>query len=171
MLCVCVNRSVNCSLEIFLELESMGSNLGYVPRSKDQDTLTLEIDVADDLKSEGERCELPRGREQVNAEKNIGESHAVDFPEDETNDSCSETEKTINPNCLKSIKTARRSTTKKTVRSFLRLLNCYRDQIPSFAAISGLLRDLTSKEQPNKIKLGEEQEKAFWILQERRLKN
>ena len=29
-----------------------------------------------------------RGREQVNAEENLAESHAVDYPEDETSDSC-----------------------------------------------------------------------------------
>ena len=79
------------------------------------------MDVADDSKSE-ERCELPRGREQVNAEENLGESHAVDYPEDEISDSCSETDMNVDWNCLEKIKTTPRPTTKSKVRSFFRLL-------------------------------------------------
>ena len=41
------------------------------------------MDMADDLKSEGEWRELPNGREQLNAEENIDEKHAMDYPEDE----------------------------------------------------------------------------------------
>ena len=88
------------------------------------------------------------------------------YPEDEKSDSYCKTEKTINANCLETIQTTSRPTTKKKVRSFFRLLNCYQVEIPSFAAISAPLRDLTFKELPNKIKQGKAQERAFWTLQE-----
>ena len=73
------------------------------------------MDIADKLKSEGEWRELPNGREQLNAEENIDESHAMDYPEDEKSDSCSKTEKAIDADCLEKMKTTPRSTTKKKV--------------------------------------------------------
>ena len=72
---------------------------------------------------------------------------------------------TVNDENLKKIRHARRPTTKKEVRSFLGLANYYRDHIPSFAAISAPLSDLTKKGQPTRVQWGDPQEKAFVNLQ------
>ena len=98
--------------------------------------LTLKMDMADHLQPEGEWCELPRGREQLNAEENVNENHAVVYPASEKSDSCFETEQIVDASSPQTIKTTPRPTTKKMVTLFLTLLNCYQDEIPSFAAIS-----------------------------------
>ena len=123
---------------------------------------TMEMDMTEDLEAEEKWCELLGKGEQLNAKENV----AVDSPEDEEKDCCSETKRTADERCQEEIKTAPRPMTKKKVRSFLKLFNCYRDKIPSFAAISALLRDLTCKGQPNKIKYGEVQKRTFQSLQE-----
>ena len=66
-----------------------------------------------------------------------------------------------NENNLEKIRTARRPTTKKEVRSFWGLANYYRAHIPTFAAVAAPLTDLTRKRQPNKIQWGQAQERAF----------
>ena len=76
---------------------------------------------------------------------------------------------TINEDNLEKIRT-RRPTTKKEVRSFLGLANYYRAHIPTFAAVAAPLTDLTRKGQPNKIRWGQAQEKAFSSLQDCLLK-
>ena len=72
---------------------------------------------------------------------------------------------TVNDENLEKIRHARRPTTKKEVRSFLGLTNYYRDHIPSFAAISVPLSDLTKKGEPTRVQWGDPQEKAFVNLQ------
>ena len=59
------------------------------------------------------------------------------------------------------IRDAPRPTTKKQIRSFMGLAGYYRDFIPNFAALAAPLSDLTRKGQPNKVKWGEPQEKAY----------
>ena len=120
----------------------------------------MEMDIAEDLEAEEKWSELPRG-EQPNAEVNVDRDHVVDFSEDEEKDSCSEAGRTVDERCPEKIKTAPIPTTKRKVKSFLKLFNSYRDEIPSFAAISAPLRDLISKGQPNEIKWEEAQERAF----------
>ena len=68
------------------------------------------------------------------------------------------------------INTLRRPTAKKEVRSFWGLANYYRAHIPTFAAVAAPLTDLTRKGQPNKIRWGQAQEKAFSSLQDCLLK-
>ena len=58
---------------------------------------------------------------------------------------------TINENNLEKIRTARRPTTKKEVRSFLGLANYYRTHIPTFAAVAAPLTDLTPRENQTKF--------------------
>ena len=77
---------------------------------------------------------------------------------------------TINEDNLEKIRTARRPTTKKEVRSFLGLANYYRAHIPTFAVVAAPLTDLTRKGQPNKIRWGQAREKAFSSLQDCLLK-
>ena len=77
---------------------------------------------------------------------------------------------TINEDNLEKIRTALRPTTKKEVRSFWGLANYYRAHIPTFAAVAAPLTDLTRKGQPNKIRWGQAQEKAFSSLQDCLLK-
>ena len=55
---------------------------------------------------------------------------------------------------------------KKEVRSFLGLANYYRNHIPSFAAITTPVSDLTKKELPENVRWEDAQEKAFVILRE-----
>ena len=62
------------------------------------------------------------------------------------------------------IKSAPRPTNKKQVRSFMGLAGYYRDFIPNFAAITASLSDLTRKGQPNRVKWGDAQEKAYQII-------
>ena len=57
----------------------------------------------------------------------------------------------INEENLEKIRSAKRPTTKKEVRSFLGLANYYRDHIPSFAAIAAPLSDLTKKGLPENV--------------------
>ena len=77
---------------------------------------------------------------------------------------------TINEDNLEKIRTARRPITKKEVRSLLGLANYYRAHIPAFPAVAAPLTDLTHKGQPNKIRWGQAQEKAFSSLQDCLLK-
>ena len=67
---------------------------------------------------------------------------------------------TINEDNLEKIRTARRPTTK-----IWGLANYYRAHIPTFAAVAAPLSDSTHKGQPNKIRWGQAQEKAFSSLQ------
>ena len=71
---------------------------------------------------------------------------------------------TSNDDNLEKIRTARRPATKKEVRSFLGLANYYRSHIPTFAAVAEPMTDVTRKGQPNKIRWGQAQEKAFSSL-------
>ena len=73
---------------------------------------------------------------------------------------------TVNNDNVEKIRMAQRPTTKKKFRSFLGLVNYYRDDIPLFAAIWAPLSDLTRKGQPSKVQWGEAQERAFLTLQE-----
>ena len=148
------------------------STWGYVARTntKEQETQTMERDIAEDLEAEEEWCELPGEGEQRNDEMNVNEDHVADFSEDEEKDCCSVDGRTVDVRRLEEIQTTPRLTTKRKVRSFLKLFNSYQDEIPSFAAISAPLRVLISKGQPNKIKWGEAQERAFRALQECLLK-
>ena len=77
---------------------------------------------------------------------------------------------TVKEENLEKIRTARRPTTKKKVRFFLGLANYYHAHIPTFAAVAAPLTDLTRKGQPNKIRWGQAQEKAFSSLQDCLLK-
>ena len=77
---------------------------------------------------------------------------------------------TVNENNLEKIRTARRPATKKEVRSFLGLANYYHAYIPTFAAVAAPLTDLSRKRQPNKIRWGQAQEKAFSSLRDYLLK-
>ena len=102
---------------------------------------------------------------------NVDDTHVADCSGDEKKDSYSKAGRTVDERRLEEIKMAPRPTTKRKVRSFLKFFNSYRDEIPSFAAISAPLRDLISKGQPNKITCGVAQERAFRTLQERLVKN
>ena len=62
---------------------------------------------------------------------------------------------------VEKIKEAPRPTTKKGVRSFMGLIGFYRSYIPNFSSIAAPLTDLTRKGQPNQVKWGEPQEKAY----------
>ena len=53
---------------------------------------------------------------------------------------------------LEKIRSAKRPTTKKEVRSFLGLANYCRDHMPSFAAIVAPLGDLTKKGLPESVR-------------------
>ena len=121
----------------------------------------MEKDITEYLEAEEEWCELLGEGEQRNAEVNVDEHHVSNFSEDEEKDSYSEAGRTVDERRLEKIKTAPRLTTKRKDKSFLKLFNSYRDKFPSFAAISAPLRDLISKGQPNKIKWGEAQDRAF----------
>ena len=59
---------------------------------------------------------------------------------------------TINDENLEKIRNSQRPTAKKEVRSFLGLVNYYRDHVPSFYTISALLSDLTKKGQPSLVR-------------------
>ena len=65
---------------------------------------------------------------------------------------------------VQKIRDAHRPTTKKDIRSFLGLAWYYQDFIPNFAAITGLLSDLTRMDQPNKVVRGEPQERSYHTL-------
>ena len=69
-----------------------------------------------------------------------------------------------NPDKVQAIQTAERPTTKGQVRSFLGLVAFYRRYIPNFSLIALPLTDITRKGQPNHIKWGDAQEKAFRTL-------
>ena len=125
----------------------------YVALTKEQETQTMERDIAEDLEAEEKWCELPEG-EQRNDEVNVNEGHAADFSEDEEKDYCFEDGRTVDERRLEEIKTTSRPTTKRKVRSFLKLFDPYQDEIPSIAAVSAPLRVLISKGQPNKIEWG-----------------
>ena len=58
----------------------------------------------------------------------------------------------INEENLEKIRSAKKPTTKKEVRSFLGLANYYRDHMPSFAAIAAPLSDLTKKGLPEGVR-------------------
>ena len=58
----------------------------------------------------------------------------------------------INEDNLEKIRSAKRPTTKKEVRSFLGLAYYYRDQMPSFAEIAAPLSDLTKKGLPESVR-------------------
>ncbi|XP_072180111.1 uncharacterized protein [Diadema setosum] len=62
------------------------------------------------------------------------------------------------------IQNAKQPTTKKQLRSFLGLAGYYRKFVPNYAAIAVPLTDLTKKGEPNQIRWGEAQERAFTTL-------
>jgi len=55
-------------------------------------------------------------------------------------------------------------TNKQQLRSFLGLIGFYRKCIPNFATVAVPLTDLTKKDQPNQLKWGEAQDRAFETL-------
>ena len=67
---------------------------------------------------------------------------------------------------LEKIRSAKRPTTKKEVRSFLGLACYYRDHMLSFAAIAAPLSELTKNGLPETVIREDTQEKAFVILRE-----
>jgi hypothetical protein len=67
---------------------------------------------------------------------------------------------------IEAIKNVCRPTTKKEVRAVLGLTGFYRTYIPNFAKISAPLTDLTRKNAPNKVIMGEAENKAFEELKE-----
>ena len=75
-----------------------------------------------------------------------------------------------NPDKVQAIQTAERPTTKGQVRSFLGLVGFYRRYIPNFSLIALPLTDITRKGQPNHVKWGDAQEKAFRTLKQVLLK-
>ena len=81
---------------------------GYVARTKEQETQTIKMDIAEDLEAEEEWCELPGKGEQRKAEVNVDEDHVTDCSENEEKDSCSEAGRTVDERCLEKIKTAPR---------------------------------------------------------------
>ena len=72
----------------------------------------------------------------------------------------------INEENLEKIRSAKRPTTKKEVRSFLGLAYYYRDHMPSFAAIAAPLSDLTKKGLKESVGWEDAQEKAFVTLRQ-----
>ena len=70
----------------------------------------------------------------------------------------------LHQNNVEKIKDSPRSSTKKQVWSFMGLAGYYRDFIPNFTAIAAPLSDLTRKGQPNKVEVGEGQEKAYQTI-------
>ena len=72
---------------------------------------------------------------------------------------------TVNDKNMEKIRHVQKPITKKERRSFLGLFNYLCDHIPSFAAISASLSDLTKKRQPSRIQWGNPQENAFGTLQ------
>ena len=72
----------------------------------------------------------------------------------------------INEENLEKMRSAKRPTTTKDVRSFLGLANYYCVHIPSFAAIATPLCDLTKKGLPESVRWEDAQVKAFVTLRE-----
>ena len=70
----------------------------------------------------------------------------------------------INEENLEKIRSAKRPTTKKEVRSFLGLANYHRDHMPSFAAIAAPISELTKKGLLESVRWEDAQEKAFVTL-------
>ena len=68
---------------------------------------------------------------------------------------------------LRQIRSAKRTETKKELRSFLGFVGYYRRFIPNFAALAVPLTDLTKAKLPNRIEWGECQEEAFNALKTR----
>jgi hypothetical protein len=71
-----------------------------------------------------------------------------------------------NPDLLDKIKKCPIPSTKKEIRSFIGLTSYYRKFVPNFSEIALPLTDLTRKGQPEKIKWGEPQEKAYKFLKD-----
>ena len=71
---------------------------------------------------------------------------------------------------VQAIRTAEKPTTKGQVRSFSGLVGFYRRYIPNFSSIALPLTDVTRKGQPNHVKWGDAQEKAFSTLMQVLLK-
>ncbi|XP_071491788.1 uncharacterized protein [Diadema antillarum] len=69
-----------------------------------------------------------------------------------------------NQDKIAQIQQATRPETKKQLRSFLGLAGYYRRFVPNYAAIAVPLTDLTKKGEPNLIRWGEPQDKAFNTL-------
>ena len=66
---------------------------------------------------------------------------------------------------VEKVKDAPRPTIKIEIRSFLGLVGYYQPFIPNFAANAAPLSDLTRKGQPNKVVMGEPQERACAALE------
>ena len=94
--------------------------------------------------------------------KRVFGSKSVEFLGHSIGENCS----SINEENLEKIRSAKRPTTKKEVRSFLGLANYYRDHMPSFAAMAAPLSDLTKKGLPESVRWEDAQEKAFVTLRE-----
>ncbi len=72
----------------------------------------------------------------------------------------------MDPGKLDQIGEAPRPKTKQQVRSFLGLAGYYRKFIPNFAEIAVPITDLTKKGQPNVVRWGDAQERAFQLLKQ-----
>lgn len=72
-----------------------------------------------------------------------------------------------NPKLVHKIEEAPRPVTKKQVRSFLGLIGFYRDYIPNYSDEALPLTMLTGKGMPDKVRWGDDQEKAFLKLKQR----
>ncbi len=69
-----------------------------------------------------------------------------------------------NPDKVQGILKLARPTTKKQIRSFMGMVNFYRQFLPKLSEISAPLVNLIKKGQPNVVNWGEEQETAFQTL-------
>ena len=67
---------------------------------------------------------------------------------------------------MEKIRSAKRPTTKKKVRSLLGLANYFRDHISGYTAIAAPLSDLTKKGQSESVRWEDAQKKAFVTLRE-----
>ena len=67
---------------------------------------------------------------------------------------------------LEKMRSAKRPTTKKKVRSFLALANYFRDYMPTFAEIAAPLSNLTKKGLPESVRWEYAQQKVFVPLRE-----
>ena len=72
---------------------------------------------------------------------------------------------------IQKVKEAVRPKTKKQVRSFIGLVNHFRNFIPNFAAIAVPLTDMTKKGKPNHVEWSEAAERAFITLKESLIKD
>ena len=78
---------------------------------------------------------MPGKGEQRKAEVNVDEDHVTDCSENEEKDSCSEAGRTVDERCLEKKKGTKTETTKKKVRSFLKLFNSWTEVFNSWTEV------------------------------------